>query len=126
MIKNTWNNFFNRDIQFVYEEGERLARFQHILKFWNLDQGSEIRFCPKLYPVHFEGKKEVILECQIFSHTASAAMEFCVKNELLDKEANDTTIFLKVVNDTRVRDCSNMRSRLKIHQKSVISYLNSI
>ena len=69
LIKNLRNNFFNKDIQFVYEGRERLARFQHILNFWKLDQGSEIRLCLKWCRVHFDlprGKNmKVLLACQI-------------------------------------------------------------
>lgn len=42
---------------------------------------------------------KVTLACQLFSHTASAAIKTLVQKDILPDEALDTVIFLQVVND---------------------------
>lgn len=103
LIKNLRNNMQTKDIKFESDGKEKIAKWEHLEKLFEIDSGNAIKLCPKWSSAHFtlpRGKKmKVILAVQMFSHTGASAMKKCVQAKLLPDDALETAEFMENVNN---------------------------
>jgi len=122
LFKSVRNNLMKHDIQIR----NKVAKWQHICDFFDIDSKQPIRLCPKLTNKHFHltnfTKMKVSYACQVMSKSVAAAIMTHVSFKSLPPEATDTASFLETMD--KLIDCFNSRtllSKLKPHKAAVSS-----
>ncbi|GFN93250.1 transposable element p transposase [Plakobranchus ocellatus] len=101
LIKNLRNNFKTKDIFYVLHGVKGKARWNHLEQLYKLNRSNHIHAVPHLQDDHFllpQGKKMVILACQILSDSVASALKFYVCKNLLPPEVKETADFIEMVN----------------------------
>lgn len=83
LMKNLRNNFSNKEIHFTLNGERMVARWDDVMDLHEKDSIKAVRALPKWTDNHFKlpraMKMRVAPACQIFSHSAAAAMRMYVK-----------------------------------------------
>ncbi|XP_005095249.1 uncharacterized protein LOC101858172 [Aplysia californica] len=94
LIKNLRNNFMMKNISFSLDSERMTAKWSHLKELFSLEtSGRSIRTASKLTK-----NINVILACQIFSHSVPAALKFYVSKSLMSKDTLRTACFVETVN----------------------------
>jgi len=93
----------------------------HVRALLDLQESSELKIAPSLHRQHVEPKQfekmKVSFAAQLFSHSVSSAIQFCVSVNLLPAAALTTAWFFEVVNQWF--DAANARTKLQaLHPNS--------
>jgi hypothetical protein len=99
-LKNARNAFMKSDI--VFDDG-KLAKWQHLLSFYERDSMRSLKLASKLSDAHFSlplgQKMRVSLAAQVFSHSVASGIQTLVHHQELEAGALQTAEFLQRVND---------------------------
>uniref|UniRef100_A0A1E1W8R2 THAP-type domain-containing protein n=1 Tax=Pectinophora gossypiella TaxID=13191 RepID=A0A1E1W8R2_PECGO len=99
LMKTVRNYFLANNFQFK----DCLAKFEHILQFYEEDKEKSCRFGPKLTNSHINPtrleKNKTCYATQLLSHTVAAGLSAYVDFNVIDKSARDTVKFIKLMNN---------------------------
>jgi hypothetical protein len=99
LIKSIRNYFMRYD--FHYQNG--VAKFEHVVKFYEYDVQRTLRKAPKLSNSHIYPTKQdqtrIRFATQLLSKSVAAGIYAYVDFQLLDKSASDTAKFINAMND---------------------------
>lgn len=137
VLKNVRNCLLSNDILLPpeivkeYSLPGAIVSMSHVQNLHELQQASELKIAPSLRrqhvaPKQFE-KMKVRFAAQVFSHSVSSALQFCVNAKLLPVGVLTTAWFLEFINQWF--DVANARTKLQaLHFNSVnkISVLKSM
>lgn len=127
VLKNVRNCLLSNDIVLPPETVQQyslpgaIVSMSHVQKLHELQQASDLKIAPSLRrqhvaPKQFE-KMKVRFAAQLFSHSVSSALQFCVNANLLPVAALTTAWFLQFVNEWF--DVANARTKLQaLHLQS--------
>ncbi|CAH0714112.1 unnamed protein product, partial [Brenthis ino] len=99
LIKNVRNVFMKYDFHF----GNSIAKYDHIIQFYNHDKEKSFRLAPKLTnshikPTNYE-KMKVCFATQLFSRSVAIGMCTYIDNNEIEESGSDTANFLLMMND---------------------------
>ncbi|KAJ8910063.1 hypothetical protein NQ315_013318 [Exocentrus adspersus] len=125
LFKGLRNNLLNKNLHFVIDNQERVAKWVHIEQFYKLDASDpSLRICCKLTDGHVipsKINKMKVKNCtQVFSHTVGSLMKRIAKwniedNYSLPLEAMDTADFILFVD--QLFDSLNLSRKSKPQAK---------
>ncbi|PAA60200.1 hypothetical protein BOX15_Mlig018125g3 [Macrostomum lignano] len=99
-LKNTRNALMKNDIKF---NECKLAKWQHLIQFYQNDSGPSLRLASKLTDAHFSlalgQKMKVSLAAQVLSHSVASGIRTLVHHNELSEDALQTAEFAKRLND---------------------------
>jgi hypothetical protein len=106
LIKSVRNNLENYNIEF---NNNKIAKWEHLLSFYNIDKLNNPRLCHKLTNNHLYldnfSKQSVKLATQLFSRSVSSSLYFCISQNLMSQNSVFTAEFIE--NFDTVFDCLN-------------------
>jgi hypothetical protein len=128
VLKNVRNCLLSQNIVLPNDVVEQfnlpgsVVSVSHVRSLLDLQEASELKITPYLQRKHVEPKQfekmKVSFAAQLFSHSVSSALKFCVQAKLLPVEALTTAWFLECVNQWF--DVANARSKVQaLHPNSV-------
>ncbi|CAG5048305.1 unnamed protein product [Parnassius apollo] len=99
LIKNVRNNLMQYDFHF----GDSIAKYDHIVKFYNQDIRKSLRLVPKLNnshikPTNFE-KMKVCYATQLLSKSVANGIRTYIDNNEIEESGIDTANFLMMMNN---------------------------
>ncbi|CAB3238210.1 unnamed protein product [Arctia plantaginis] len=99
LIKNVRNNLMQYDFHF----GDSIAKYDHIVKFYNQDIKKSLRLAPKLNdshikPTNFE-KMKVCYATQLLSKSVANGIRTYIDNNEIEESGRDTAKFLMMMNN---------------------------
>uniref|UniRef100_A0A1I8HKK7 CCHC-type domain-containing protein n=3 Tax=Macrostomum lignano TaxID=282301 RepID=A0A1I8HKK7_9PLAT len=99
-LKNARNALMKNDIKF---NECKLAKWQHLIQFYQNDSGPSLRLASKLTDAHFSlalgQKMKVSLAAQVLSHSVASGIRTLVHHNELSEDALQTAEFAKRLND---------------------------
>ena len=128
VLKNVRNCLLSQDILLPpdivdqYNLPGPIVSISHVRSLLALQESSELKIAPSLRRKHVEPKQfekmKVSLAAQLFSHSVSSALKFCVAMQLLPVAALTTAWFLEFMNQWF--DVANARTKAQaLHPNSV-------
>jgi hypothetical protein len=109
LIKNVRNNLLTNDILI----DNKVVSFDHIVKLFEMEQDSVLRFVPKLTKAHVElnnfKKMNVKLATQVLSRSVACGIRTYISMKKMPVEAEDTAEFIERID--RLFDIMNSNSR---------------
>ena len=116
LIKNVRNNLLTYDFLI----GDSVVSFDHIVKLFELEDKSSLRFVPKLTRCHIEmnnfKKMNVKLATQVLSHSVASAIDTYIKLNKMTDVASDTAINWFVERVDRLFDIMNSNTTHTKHK----------
>ncbi|XP_063226617.1 uncharacterized protein LOC134533179 isoform X1 [Bacillus rossius redtenbacheri] len=136
LLKGIRNNLLTKDVLFIWEKGQQVASWRHVLQLYEVDSRhhrDDLRACPKLTEEHVvlaKIKKMKVKNCtQVFSQRLSSTMRLLAEwgdfDGRLEKSAIDTADFLLFmdklfdsVNGTRIHAVEGKLLRCAVTARS--------
>nr|XP_049698995.1 uncharacterized protein LOC126055152 isoform X1 [Helicoverpa armigera] len=99
LIKSLRNNLMVNDFYF---QGS-VAKYEHILQFYESEKNKSFRLAPKLSETHIKPsnfeKKQVHYATELLSHTVATAISCYIDFQAISGAAQDTVKLIKIIND---------------------------
>jgi hypothetical protein len=120
-LKNTRNALMSNNIRF----GNRIAKWEHVLSFYEADCKQELRLAPKLSELHLNlrlGKKmKVSLAANVLSHSVASGIRAMVQRGHMPVDSLQTADFIDQMNSIfdLVNSCHNSKHSRPITAKNI-------
>ncbi|PAA89251.1 hypothetical protein BOX15_Mlig012677g1 [Macrostomum lignano] len=99
-LKNLRNALMKNDVAF---DGHKLAKWQHVVDFFEADRSRSLRLASQLTDAHIAlplgQKMRVSIAAQVLSHSVASGMQTLVHHQEIEPSALQTAEFLQRVND---------------------------
>lgn len=127
VLKNVRNCLLSNDILLPSEIVKQyklpgpIVSISHVRSLLELQDSSELKIAPSLRQQHVQPKQfekmKVSFAAQLFSHSVSSALQFCVSANLLPVGASTTAWFFEIINQWF--DAANARAKMQaLHPNS--------